>query len=185
MEFSPTAPPPSPGDGWPTTALVAAPATAPAPAAGGGTRGSPPRDITERAWVTGTEETATAPATLGSTGALFGAILEDEDEELDKELDDDDATPRRTASAPTWRAKCRACEHGHRECHTPPICSVWARGFFGKLHLFTNTEILPRFRPRTRVTPYFLPVCMYVDERSSYKVLALDSLYSCLNSPSS
>ena len=130
-EFPPAAPSPSPGNGRPAAAPATAPAAAPASAAGGGTHGPPPADSAERARVAGPEGAAAALATPGSTGARFGAILGDEDDEPDEELDDDDAAPRRTASAPTWRAKCRAYGHRHRECHTPPICSVWARGFYG------------------------------------------------------
>ena len=47
-----------------------------------------------------------------------------------------------------------------------------------------NAEILPRFRPRKRVTPYVLLICIYVDEHPSYKVSALVSLYSDSNNQS-
>ena len=57
---------------------------------------------------------------------------------------------------------CRACKHRHRECLTPPYLfrmGAWVQrrtSSSRQASLYNNTRVLPRFRPRKRVTPYFL-----------------------------
>ena len=57
---------------------------------------------------------------------------------------------------------CRAYKHRHRECLTPPYLfrmGAWVQrrtSSSRQASLYNNTHALPRFRPRKRVTPYFL-----------------------------